>query len=224
MKPSAQRLYDAAEKLHGIRGLTEVARLLDEKQQTVKNWESRGVSKAGMIKAQQKIGCSAEWLESGLGNMDIGIPKEVKNIPEGYILLTIPDVLAAAGAGSFNPDYPEILYEVTISEKFLSKIGILPKNARLLTIRGDSMSPTAEDKDVAIYDNSITSFQGEGIYVFDYADDGLRIKRLQKMLGNKIAVKSDNNKYDTEIIEGEALNRLYIRGKVGGFLYARHAG
>jgi phage repressor protein C with HTH and peptisase S24 domain len=38
---------------------------LNQSQQTVNNWEARGISKAGLLKAQSAIGCSATWLETG---------------------------------------------------------------------------------------------------------------------------------------------------------------
>ena len=52
METSAQRLYEAARVLRDVVGQTNVARLLNESPQTVKNWESRGVSDAGAIKAE----------------------------------------------------------------------------------------------------------------------------------------------------------------------------
>lgn len=62
MDASAQRLYEAARVLRGVIGQTNVAKLLNESPQTVKNWESRGVSDAGAIKAEGVIGCRAYWL------------------------------------------------------------------------------------------------------------------------------------------------------------------
>ena len=69
MEASAQRLYEAARVLRGVIGQTNVAKLLNESPQTVKNWESRGVSDAGAIKAEGVIGCRAYWLATGEGEM-----------------------------------------------------------------------------------------------------------------------------------------------------------
>jgi hypothetical protein len=57
MHASAERLYMAANELRGVAGQSNVARLLNESPQTVKNWEKRGVSGAGAIKAEGVIGC-----------------------------------------------------------------------------------------------------------------------------------------------------------------------
>lgn len=86
MEKSMERLYAAAKLLRKIVGQSELARALNESPQTVKNWESRGVSKSGMIKAQKIIGCSAVWIETGnesmaphmpMGNTDPVLPRRI---------------------------------------------------------------------------------------------------------------------------------------------------
>lgn len=59
------RLYEAAAQLRGKFGLSEVADLLGESPQAVKNWEGRGMSAGAMIKAEEAIGCRAAWLMFG---------------------------------------------------------------------------------------------------------------------------------------------------------------
>jgi phage repressor protein C with HTH and peptisase S24 domain len=67
-----ERLYKAAKELRGVTTQAGVARAMNQSSQTVKNWETRGISKSGMLKAQEEFGCSATWLESGAGDMAIG--------------------------------------------------------------------------------------------------------------------------------------------------------
>lgn len=69
MHETAKRLYEAAKTLRNIEGQSAVARLLNASPQVLKNWEARGVSKLGMLTAQRLIGCSATWLETGVGDM-----------------------------------------------------------------------------------------------------------------------------------------------------------
>lgn len=72
MHETAKRLYEAALDLKGIKGKSNLARYLNESPQTLKNWEMRGVSKAGMVKAEALIGCRTRWLDSGNGPREIG--------------------------------------------------------------------------------------------------------------------------------------------------------
>ena len=61
--PSTQRLYDALAGLPtpiGRKSATAAA--LNESPQTINNWEARGVSVPGAIKAQRMYGISALWV------------------------------------------------------------------------------------------------------------------------------------------------------------------
>ncbi|WP_308142845.1 hypothetical protein [Burkholderia pseudomallei] len=74
---TVERLYHAAKELKGVEGPANVARLLNESPQLINNWERRGMSAAGMIRAAPLIGCRADWLKSGDGRMaDAGSLKE----------------------------------------------------------------------------------------------------------------------------------------------------
>lgn len=64
-----RRLYKAALALRGVDSPTEVARLLGTTPQVINNWKGRGISKAGLLRAQAVIGCRAEWLQTEKGFM-----------------------------------------------------------------------------------------------------------------------------------------------------------
>jgi hypothetical protein len=69
MHEQMKRLYKAAKELLNIEGQTEVAKLFNASPQTLNNWEARGISKRGLLKAQNVIGCDASWLSDGVGDM-----------------------------------------------------------------------------------------------------------------------------------------------------------
>jgi hypothetical protein len=62
MHPSMVKLYRIAKDARNITGQSALARALVESPQTVKNWESRGISKGGAMKAQAVFGCNANDL------------------------------------------------------------------------------------------------------------------------------------------------------------------
>lgn len=62
MHMSMVKLYKIAKDSQGIVGQSAVARALVESPQTVKNWEKRGISKGGAMKAQAVFGCNANDL------------------------------------------------------------------------------------------------------------------------------------------------------------------
>lgn len=79
---SVQKLYQAARELRNVSGQSAVARLLDESPQTVKNWEKRGISEGGALKAQRKIGCDANWLLSDGSAMELQAWRPADEMPQ----------------------------------------------------------------------------------------------------------------------------------------------
>jgi hypothetical protein len=59
---STARLYGFAREALGDDAPAKVARRLNVSAQTLQNWESRGVSQDGALKAQAAYGCDANWL------------------------------------------------------------------------------------------------------------------------------------------------------------------
>lgn len=60
-----ERLLSVAAEL-GVQGPAALANALNESDQTITNWGgARGVSKAGAMKAQDRFGCSANWVLNG---------------------------------------------------------------------------------------------------------------------------------------------------------------
>lgn len=66
------RLYEIA-RLRGVIGASNLGRALHESPQTIKNWETRGMSNAGLLAAQTAFKCNASWLQTGEG------PKSIEN-------------------------------------------------------------------------------------------------------------------------------------------------
>ena len=124
MHKQMERLYAAAEQLKGIKTQSGLARALNKSSQVVKNWESRGVSKEGMILAERVIGCSALWVEDGRGQM-------LSAAESGYIRLELLDVEAAAGLGIAAKDLPEIHASEAFTEKTQRRVSHPERQQRL---------------------------------------------------------------------------------------------
>jgi hypothetical protein len=71
---STQRLYDVVKRVLEIEGQAALARLLNESPQVVNNWEARGLSERGALKAQALVGVDANWLLTGQGSAYAGWP------------------------------------------------------------------------------------------------------------------------------------------------------
>ncbi len=74
MSSSYDRLLYAARELRKLKSPADVARALTEagyntSDQTMTNWQARGVSARGCLAAARLFGCRAQWLEIGEGKM-----------------------------------------------------------------------------------------------------------------------------------------------------------
>lgn len=63
MHESMARLYQVTANNEGVElGPSELARAMNESPQVIKNWETRGLSLPGALKAQEHFKCNANWL------------------------------------------------------------------------------------------------------------------------------------------------------------------
>lgn len=63
--PSMARLYRAAKIAKDANGQALLAKAMNESNQTINNWEARGISERGALKAQKIYHCDANWLIEG---------------------------------------------------------------------------------------------------------------------------------------------------------------
>lgn len=89
---SAQRLLEAARALHPSRisesaPWADLARFLNEADQTVNNWRSRGVPRSRIHDLSAALGCDWQWVLKGEGEMAACRPKGASSVEqsvEGY--------------------------------------------------------------------------------------------------------------------------------------------
>lgn len=92
-------------------------------------------------------------------------------------------------------------------------LGIPVGHLAQITVTGDAMEPTLSDGDIVLLDTTSRVVTGGAVYVLQ-SGGALLIKRLQYRLDGSVVVKSDNQRYEAEIVSGEALEQLRIIGRV----------
>lgn len=125
------------------------------------------------------------------------------------------DVSASAGNGCIQgSDIIDVIRSIEYNnERALSLFGgRAPETVKVINVRGDSMADTIEPGDLIFVDISISSFDGDGIYVFGF-DDKIYVKRLQ-MIPDKLLVISDNPRYREWEVNQENEHRFGVFGKV----------
>lgn len=156
MNTQMERLYSAAKELKGLNGQSALARALNTSPQTVHNWELRGISKQGLLLAQRIIGCSAQWVETGLGPMNIGSGQNVKSAPIGALRIPlISYVQAGCWTGIVDNFQPGDADDWLLTDLELSDC------AFALQIKGDSMLPEFKEGDRVIIDPTVEPMPGD---------------------------------------------------------------
>jgi len=196
-----ERLYQAAKELKGIQTKAELARALNQSFQTVKNWESRGISMPGMITAQAEIGCSVTWLETGAGPMAVAgqspQPRVASESPfiegsgdiKGAIPVRVGDepntvqiprvkLRLRAGVSSFDtePDMNGDGHE-EVPSSVLVALQLDPRNLLAMRVRGTSMEPMLFEDDVVIIDKTDKRPINREIYAVNFEGEAC-IKQL----------------------------------------------
>ena len=218
-----ERLYQAAKELRGIEGQTEVAIALGQSPQTVNNWETRGVSKMGALKAQTVFGCSATWLLTGNGPMSLsrGTDEQLpasnqlgtgmgagfvrvrvidppSTVPIRFVKLTLR-AGATGVANEFEPDDGGI-YE--LPAEALADIGVEPQWLLAVRVQGDSMRPMMFDQEIVTISRKDVQLVDGLIYAINFDGEPL-IKQLIKK-GKEWYLHSFNQNYgDVNIRTGQ---------------------
>jgi len=195
---------------------SELAKAAGIKPTTLSDLEL-GLSKSSgaLYKIARRLGVLPEWLETGRGVKTPDLMPAFGEPMPGYVRFRVMDATASAGTGSINDDFPEVLHEVDIAEwQVRAQIGFVPQGERvqLITVRGDSMSPSINNGDVVMVDTGISGYDGDGVYLLNLHGSTI-IKRLQ-LLPDGLHVISTNKDYLPYRVLPSDMDALHIGGKV----------
>lgn len=138
------------------------------------------------------VSANPEWLLEGKKPMMSGLQRAT----DDYAYIPLYDVRAAAGAGAFPPEGEEVKDMLAFKRDWIiSELRVNVNQLSMLFVEGDSMAPTLSPGDTMM----IVKDQGmaiqDGIYVVRL-EGALLVKRLQRLPGNQLKVKSDNPNYE----------------------------
>lgn len=234
MHEQMKRLYEAAEAFLGIKTQAELARVLNASSQTINNWEARGISKAGMLKVQQVIGCSATWLDTGNGDMLLGEPEEVlreimvhsavndrraravararalavRGSEEGdpFVAIRKVKLQLSAGVTGFSTEPEDFEGDtIIVPSAWLKRKGYSPERLIALTVKGESMETTFHEGDVVVVNVDDTKPVDGSVYAVNYEGEAV-IKRLSRDAGSwwLTSDNPDQRKFHRKVCQGEA--------------------
>ncbi len=199
----------------------ELADAVGVSPQSVQQWEtSTEPRKNRVMKIAEILGVDVNWLLFGKPDSEnrkdvVKIELEDDSNVQGRYKVEILDIEASAGAGVMVlDDFIETITAIEYSAEEAKRLfgGRPAETVKMITVKGDSMSETFEPRDQIFVDITVSHFDGDGIYVF-ILDNQLYIKRLQ-MQYKKLAVISDNPRYETWYLEENSMDGMFIQAKV----------
>lgn len=137
------------------------------------------------------------------------------DLPEGeFVMVPKLDVKLSAGNGheqleiNLTRSTPLAFRASWVREKRLK-----PGKLAAMTATGDSMQPGIFDGDSLVVDTSQTEVQDGKVYALWY-DGGERVKRLYRLPGGGLRIKSDNPDHPPIEVQPEKLEHVRILGRV----------
>lgn len=203
MKTSGERLRDELDSRRIA--YADFARDVGTDSQNVQNWFKRGVSQKKLLRVSAVLGLRPQWLESGeepkmaADHIDVSqLPAPLaQKISNSRPLISIDrfDIAGSMGPGTEPPDIHNIVDSMTLDAAWVRQnlVYTAVENIKLISGRGDSMSPTIKNGDPLLVDVGITSVECDAIYFFMMAGQ-LHIKRIQRHLDG-LSILSDNERY-----------------------------
>lgn len=176
---------------------------------TLDDYARRGITRAATAgRIADALGVTLDWLIAGRGDDAAALPS-----PESdeMIAVQMDGAAMSAGGGSLETEGQYQADWMFPRAWITSKFGN-PDKLRLLPVRGDSMTPTLNDRDWAMLDRSQTRLS-DGIFAI-LLDGELLVKRIQ-LGGREIRIISDNAAYEPIVVpKDEVDERIVVRGRI----------
>lgn len=168
-----------------------------------------------VFKALSDLGFNASWFFND--NVPMLLDEAHRSSPSpadgDYVHIPRFEVAASAGGGAMVHSEQIVDYLSFRADWVRSVLGVSVGDLALISVIGDSMEPSLSEGDVVLLDMTTRSVLDGSIYALQL-NGGLLVKRIQRMLDGSLVVKSDNARYDTEIVSEENAERLKIIGRV----------
>lgn len=174
----------------------------------------RDMKASAMVALADACAVGLEWLATGSGERRSTTAADSTR-PDHAAFAVIPryDVRASAVSGN-DVEAEGLIGHVAFRGGWLNSTFHRGwENLAFIEASGDSMEPTFSGGDLLLVDTSASLPRNGGVYVLD-VNGNLLVKRIQFRLDGTIAVKSDNAKYETEIVPASEAANLCIVGQV----------
>jgi len=195
---------------------TDFAQVAKASKRTLIDWEKNVSSPTAVqLSALNEIGVDINYVITGHRKA----LSEHSDLPSGYdgfsVVPVFADVMISAGHGSLVEDHCEPTSYMAFRNDWLRERGFLLKDLCVYIARGDSMSPTIEDREpILTHRSEADKIPQDGHIFVIRSGDTHFVKRIQKQLDNTLLLISDNKAYPPMTLDLEIAQDVEILGKV----------
>lgn len=193
---------------------TDISRATGITPAGIKKWLDGAVSKPkfdDVFDVCTYLDITPEWLMKGIGSMNDKSQLSSSNM----VSIQQVDYFGSCGLGVMNfEDFPEIKTLQVTPAWFNKNFSFYnPRDIKIITALGDSMEPEIRDGDAVFIDITDRETLRDGIYLL-VVDGEAYIKRIQKLIGKKIALISSNKAYKDIEVSLDSDIEIRVLGRV----------
>lgn len=189
---------------------TEMGEIAGVTKNTQRLYESdQRLPKADYLASAARAGIDTQYVLTGEHSSPIACPKESFGSLQNACAVPIYDIEAAAGTGRLF-DAELIETHIHFDTEQLTQDGLDPGQVVGVRVRGDSMADTLADGDRVLVNRA--SRTPDGVFLLRM-EEGLRIKRVQRVAGGGWRLISDNAHYPPELVDPVEAQRIEIVGE-----------
>lgn len=208
-----QRLKEERQRV----GLTidALAKVGEASKRSQIEWEKAGAAapNAYTLERYAKAGIDILYVVTGQRAAGSG-PRVATFDADNFVMVPRYDLAASAGPGYVVQSNEQIVDYLAFKADWVrSSLGIAQKDLALISVKGDSMTPTLSDGDLVLIDTSRKIVEDSGVYVIRLSDT-LVVKRVQRHLDGSLTVASDNPKYQPEHVGARHDTSVLVVGRV----------
>ncbi|MCD6663492.1 MAG: S24 family peptidase [Comamonas sp.] len=206
---SAERVID---RLSEVLGPDWMARM-EVQPETVRTWRKRGeVPIRQLLRAAQLSGHLVEYFNGTMETSAVAQNRPSADEDE-FTQIEMLDARISAGHGAVNGSH-EVIGKFAFRTSWLRERGLNKRNAKIVRVRGRSMADRINDGDILLVNTAVNTLTQDAVYVIDLEGEDY-VKLLQRdFTTGGVRIVSYNPAFPTQVLEGEAANRLRIVGRV----------
>ncbi len=167
-----------------------LAKLLNIKQASLSDYENNKTNTPDDVKFKicEIFNINFDWLMKGFGDS------------QGNTKVTVPVLASKITSFSNIKDQANVINYIDADRYLFGNYNVraMIDNALIITVKGDSMSPTFLNGDYAVF--ILNLIDVDGLYVISI-NGNLMVKRLQFVNNKKVIILSDSSLYKDEVVD-----------------------